>query len=241
MPNNPEMRGDNTIVLGPDARVRPSWLVPADVFDGASVTQELSTLATQSPQRVQLLEQQPLDGHTVDVIEVDGWTDRPAQRTTFYFDAQSYLLRGFDAVSRDPSYPTPSWQIRLSSYATMPAAIVLPHTFTLNAPTTARVVLANLAHPNAFKTLQTAFAATCHSSANIKQLLGSGQSLLAACRATAPDVTASGLVAALAAPDKAALDAAVAAGQITPAQEAGSLAALQAQLTTLITAPPPSK
>src|SRR5436305_897033 len=129
---NPEMRGDNTIMLAPEARAHPSWLVPNDVFDAAGVTQELSTLATQSPQRVQLLPQQTLDGHTVAVIEVDGWTDRPAQRTTFYFDAQSYVLRGFDAVSRDPSYPTPSWQVRLSSYATMPAAAVPLRTFTLN-------------------------------------------------------------------------------------------------------------
>jgi hypothetical protein len=234
---NPEMRGDNTIVLGPDARIHPSWLVPANVFDGASVTQELSTFATQSPQRVQLLPQQTLDGHTVDVIEVDGWTDRPAQRTTFYFDAQSYLLRGFDAVSRDPSYPTPSWQARLNRYTTMPATAVPPHTFTLNAPATARVVLPDLAHPDAFKTLQTAFAATCHSSANIKQVLGSGQSLLAACRVTAPGVTQADLVAALAAPDKAAL----AAGQITPAQETAGLAALHAQLTTLVTAPMPGR
>ena len=52
---NPEMRGDNTIMLAPEARAHPSWLVPNDVFDAAGVTQELSTLATQSPQRVQLL------------------------------------------------------------------------------------------------------------------------------------------------------------------------------------------
>ena len=77
----------------------------------------------------------------------------------------------------------------------------------------------------------------CHSNANIKQLLGSGQSLLVACQTTAPGVTQAGLVAALAAPDKAALDAAVTASQITPTQQTTSLAALQAQLTT----PPPSK
>jgi hypothetical protein len=54
-------------------------------------------------------------------------------------------------------------------------------------------------------------------------------------------VTQADLVAALAAPDKAGLDAAVAAGQITPAQETAGLAALQAQLTTLVTTPMPGR
>ena len=125
--------------------------------------------------------------------------------------------------------------------ATLPASAVPPHTFTLNAPATAQVAPLDLADPAAFRTLRTAFAATCHSSANIKQLLGSGQSLLVACQATAPGVTQAGLVAALAAPDKVALEAAEAAGQITPAQETASLAALQAQLTTLVTTPVPGK
>jgi hypothetical protein len=234
---NPEMRGDNTIMLAPEARGHASWLVPNDVFDAASATQELSTLATQSPQRVQLLPQQTLDGHTVDVIEVDGWTNRPAQRTTFYFDAQSYVLRGFDATSQDPSYPMPSWQVRLRSYATMPAADVPPHTFTLNAPATARVQLPDLGDPAAVQTLETAVTATCHSTAHLKALLVGGQSVLAACQATAPGVTQAGLVAALAAPYQASLDAAAAAGQITPAQQADSLAAVQAWLETWVTTP----
>lgn len=233
---NPEMRGDNTITINA-ARAYPSWLVPADIFEGSSVAQELSALATRSPQRVRLLPQQTLDGYTVDAIEVDGWTNRPAQRTIFYVDAQSYVLRGFDASSQDPSYPMPSWQARLNSYTTMPAAAVPSGTFTLNAPATARVHLPDLGDPAAFKTLANAFAATCHSSGdvNLKMLLSSGQSLLAACQATTAGTSQADLVAGLSAPQKAAVDVAVAASQITQAQATDSLAALDAWLSTWIT------
>jgi hypothetical protein len=216
----------DAILLAQEARENPSWVLPNNIFNGAGIAQYLSALAPQSPQRIQLLPQQTLDGHLVDVVRVDGWTDRPAQRTILYFDAESYLLRGFDASSLDPSYPTPSWQVRLSAAATMAATAVPSGTFTLNAPATARVYppQPDLA----------AFGAVCHSGANVKGLLKSGQSLLAACRATAPGVTASILVAALAAPAKATLDAAAAAGVITPAQEAGSLVWLNAQITSMV-------
>lgn len=235
---NPELRGDNVIVLD-GTRGRPSWLLPADVFDGASVTQQLSALAAQSPQRVQLLPQQTLDGHAVDVIEVDGWINRPAQRTIFYFDAQSYALRGFDASSLDPSYAMPTWQARLLSATSLPAAAVPPGTFTLNAPATAQVARPDLGDPAAFQTLLAAYASACHSGAdtNLKALLRYSQSLLAACQASAPGMTEDNLVAALAAPGQASLDAAVAAGQLTPAQSAASLAALQAWLSTWLATP----
>jgi hypothetical protein len=198
------------------------------VLDGAGIAQSLGALQQRSPQRVQLLPEQTLDGVRVDVLQVDGWTDRPAQRTTFYFDAQSYLLRGFDAVSNDPSYPTAAWQARLSSYATAPAVSVPAQTFTLNAPATARIYVR-------FPDLSV-FAPACHSSANVKDILKTGQqSLLAACQATAPAVTRANLVDAFLAPTRRALDAAAAAGQITAAQEAGGLAQQQAWLNTFVT------
>jgi hypothetical protein len=50
-------------------------------------------------------------------------------------------------------------------------------------------------------------------------------------------MTAASLVVALVKPDRAVLHAAVTVGQITPAQEAESLAALQARLSAWITSP----
>jgi hypothetical protein len=232
---NPEMRGDNMITIDM-GRGRPSWLVPADVFDGATTTQQLSALATQSPERVQLLPGQTFDGVAVDPVEVDGWNDRPGQRTVFYFDSTSYLLRGFDAASQYPSYPTPSWQVRLTGYTTMPAAAVPAGTFTLNAPASAQVRLPDLGDPAASKILGAALTGACRgiNTVNLKGLLRSGQTMLAACQAAAPGVTQAGLVDALAAPYQALIQDAATAGQVTPAQAADGVAALRAWLTAMI-------
>jgi hypothetical protein len=173
------------------------------------------------------------------VIEVDGWTNRPAQRTVFYFDAQSYVLRGFDASSLDPSYAMPAWQVRLTGYSIMPAASVPAATFTLNAPATAQVHLPDFGDAAVFTTFTTAYATACHGGAdlNLKVLMRAGQSLLAACQAAVPGTTQDALVAALAAPEQATLDAAVASGQISAVQETNSLATLRAWLTTWLTTP----
>jgi hypothetical protein len=163
---------------------------------------------------------------------VNGWTDRPGQRTTFYFDAQSGILRGFDAVGIDPSYPMPSWQVRLESYTPVAAAAVPGGTFALNAPADARIVAPD---PDMY-----IFASVCHLtlSSNLKHILGGGtQSPLAACQATAPTVTADSLVAALIAPFRTMLNGAVAAGQVTTGQEVVALAAQQQWLRTFVTTP----
>jgi hypothetical protein len=235
---NPEMRGDNVILI--DAgRGQPAWLLPTDVLDGASAAQELSVLATKSPQQVRLLQPETLDGHQVDVIEVDGWNNRPAQRTLFYFDSTSYVLRGFDASSDDPSYPTPSWQARLTGYSVVPAVSVPAGAFSLGSPASAQVKLNDLGDQRVASALNSVYVAACHAAAgsSFKSALGSGQTPLAACQATAPAMTQDGLVAALAPPGKAILDDAVAAGQITAEQEASSLATYQTWLAAFVSSP----
>jgi len=231
---NPEFRGDNLILLSPDMRGYPSWAVPNDVFDGGNVAQALSTLSQTSPGSVRLLPQQTLDGVAVNVVEVDGWTNRPAQRTIFYFDAQSSVLRGFDAGSLDPSYPTPFWQVRLSSNQAMAATAAPPGAFALNAPASATIHPLDLGGPT-FATVASTVAATCHTTAGLKQILLSGQSLLASCQGSNPSLTIGALVTALAGPDQATLEAAVGAGVLSSAQAAGYLAGVQAQLSTWVT------
>jgi hypothetical protein len=226
---DPELRGDNTIAIGPETRADPSWLVPNHMFDGATVARYLN--APDQQQGVQRLPDQTLDGHAVDVVQVDGGANRPALRTTLYFDAHSYVLRGFDASSIDGSYPIPNWQVRLVSSTQMPASSVPAHTFTLNAPADASI---QLPAPD-FAGFAAAFQATCHSALNLKAAVGSGQVPFAACRQTNPGVTEAQLVAALAAPVQRDLDAARAAGQISSAQEANAMHALQIALTALVT------
>ncbi|HXT36120.1 MAG TPA: hypothetical protein VN837_11125 [Chloroflexota bacterium] len=233
---NPELRGDDQILLSPDMRGYPSWAVPNDVFNGGDVAQTLSTLSQASPGSVRLLSPQTLDGVAVNVVEVDGWTNRPAQRTIFYFDAQSSVLRGFDAGSLDPSYPTPLWQARLRSSQTMPATAVPAGAFALSAPASATIHPLDLGGP-AFATVASTMAATCHGATNLKVILRSGQSVLAACQSTAPSVAEADLVTALAAPDKATLDAAAAVGVLTTTEAANYLAQVRAQLAAWVTTP----
>jgi hypothetical protein len=235
---NPEMRGDNLILI--DAtRGQPAWLLPTGALDGASAAQEISALATQSPQQVKLLSPESLDGHQVDVIEVDGWNNRPAQRTLFYFDSASYVLRGFDAASDDSGYSMPSWQARLTGYSVVPVASVPAGTFSLSAPASAQVKLNDLGDQSVANALNAAFTAACHTGAgsSFKQALAPGQTPLAACQVTASSMTRDELVAALLAPGKAILDGAAAAGQITAGQEAASLATYQAWLAAFVTSP----
>jgi hypothetical protein len=227
--------GNNAIVIPGTHDQHPGWMIPNDALDGASVAQELSALAQRSPGQVQVLPPQTLDGISVDVLQVNGWTDAPAMRTTFYFDAQSFVLRGFDTVSIDPAYPTPTWQVRLEGYTTVDAAAVPPHTFTVNAPADARVEPFRLD----LVTFVPVFAAACHSTLGVGQLeqilTAKQQTLLAACQATAPALSRDELVAALLAPNRAALDGALSTGQITPAQEDAALAAQQQWLTAFVT------
>jgi hypothetical protein len=186
---------------------------------------------------VRVLPPRTLDGATMDVIQVDGWSAAPGLRTTFFFDTHSYLLRGFDAGSFDPAYPTASWQVRLRSYTTIMVAAVPPRTFTLNAPADAQVAPPVL-DPAA---LAPVVATMCHRPFKVAQLQQvrqeRRQSLLAACRATAPATSRAELVAALNAPYRATLDAAVAAGQITPAQAQAALAAQQRWLSVFVSTP----
>jgi hypothetical protein len=164
------------------------------------------------------------------VIQVTGWVNRPAQQTTFYFDRQSFLLRGFRITSTDPAVHSGTWQAWLTTDQTLAAPAVPANTFRLDAPAGARVEPRGL-------TLAT-IASACHAPAMTKsQLQASHQTPLAICQTTAPGMTADALLAALSAPAQTQLDAVQAAGQITPAQEADSLAWLRAALARWIASP----
>jgi hypothetical protein len=212
----------NAILLSPEARDDPGWILPPDTFFGVNVARELSALAQQSPRRVQLLPQRTLDGHQVGAVEVDGWFNQPDLRTTFYFDMSSGLLRGFDSVVRSTAQPI--WQLRLATEETVAAAP--PQTFFLNAPATAHVVAPDLTGAT--------FITVCHPTSQAKAQLKAGMSPLALCQQTVPSMTAADLTAALLAPERPAVQAAATAGQITPAQEADCLAALQARLAAWV-------
>ena len=129
----------------------------------------------------------------------------------------------------------PAWQA--GSPATPPCRppAVPPHTFTLNAPATAQLHAPDLGDPAIFRGFQTAFAATCHGGAdlNLKDSPAVGADPAGGVPGHGAGVTQHALVAALAAPEQATLDAAVGDRPGHAAQAAGGLAAWQAWLTHL--------
>jgi hypothetical protein len=220
----------NTIIVS--SRDDPSWAgrgivaLPPFLFDGARVAQRLQQLGQSAEDGVRLLGQQTIDGVTVDAVEVDGWPNGGSPRTTFCFDADSHLLRGFDAVNTDPSDNAPSFRVRLSGHETMAVASLPEGAFRLNAPEDAVVEPTSPSGD--------ALARLCPDFSN--QALAQGESLLQICQSTNPGLTEEELVAALLAPAKSLLDAAVAAGQIAAAQAAAGLAAQRSQLDKFVIA-----
>jgi hypothetical protein len=171
------------------------------------------------------LAKQTLDGASVYVLQ-------PAigngDTTTFYIDAQSYVLRGVDW-----SMNGVAWQARLTSQSIVSATAVPANTFSTTAPPGYRLIQSPPDQSDYPVDFAAAFAAACHASAASFQGSAAkalGGNPLAICRQTDPGITAQQLVAAVSAQIKAQLDAAVAAGKITSAQAADELARIEAKL-----------
>ena len=196
--------------------------LPVYLFDGATVAQRVGDLAAQGTTRVQLLSQRPIDGVTVDPVQVDGWPDA-ASMTRLYFDADTHLLRGADSHGTDPS--DGSLQIRLAQQTSGPRDSAPADAFALDAPASAQVQ----PPPPAMDDV----APRCGS--QLKQRLAAGQSLLDICRATNPALTENALINALIGSAPRDLAAAVAAQAITRGQAAVALQAQQSQIVAMLT------
>jgi hypothetical protein len=179
---------------------------------------------------------QTLEGAPVEVIQADGVLDRPALRVTLYFDARTHVQRGFDAASDDPTYPTPSWQVRLRSQATMPASSVPPGTFALELPAVTRVE----------ESPSGVLPAAC-GGITLPPYRGSSTwskaergliTPLALCQQHDPSLTADQLASALAQEPEAQLQEAVAAGILSPQEASAARATLQSQLASLVAGQP---
>jgi hypothetical protein len=211
----------NAVILPGDHAGGPTLVLPNWAFATAPLAQAL-----QRPDvlgSVQAAGQRTVDGAMVDVLSVDGAFDRPALHADIYFDAQTHELRGFDA-SVTSDYQAPSWHVRLVTSHVVDAASLPADAFLLDAPASARVALTP---PD-----KGALASLCGQIAK-----PAGGSLLQQCQASAPSVTEDQLVAALGAPMRSDLAAAVAAGQLQPAQAQAAAAAADARLHELVTAP----
>jgi hypothetical protein len=225
----------NALSLPSDRNAAPAIVLPNEVYDGAALASTIEQLAARGS-RVVALPPQTLEGVPVEVVQADGVLDRPALRLTLYFDTQTHVLRGFDAASDDPSYPTPSWQVRLQSHTAMPASSVPPGTFALHLPAGARVE----------ERLRGALPAACggitlgldRGSSPSSMAKPATVSPLALCQQHDPSLTADQLAAALAREPEAQLQQAVAAGILSTQEASAARAMLQSQLARLVAGQP---
>jgi hypothetical protein len=226
----------NALSLPSAGNAAPAIVLPNEAYDGAALARTIEQLAARGS-RVVALPPQTLEGVPVEVIQADGVLDRPALRLTLYFDAQTHVLRGFDAASDDPSYPTPSWQVRLQSQATMPDSSVAPGTFALDLPAGTRVE----------EDPRGALPAACggitvasHRGSLTPRSAGKPAAIdpLALCRQHDPSLTADQLAAALAQKPDAQLQEAVAAGILSTREASLARATLQSQLARLVAGQP---
>lgn len=179
----------------------------ATMFAGPFIAVHLSSLASQ--QGVHVLPERTVDGAQVDVLQVGSGADA----STFYFDTQSYVLRGVDWTQGGVS-----WQARLARYATVPLSSVPGNAFTLNAPANAHMDKPATGAGDDFLGWM---ATTCHSTPQAiledmrAHLDSTGVDI---CRDTNPTITADELATALSAAPKAYFARELAAGQITAQQ-----------------------
>ena len=219
------------------------------MFVGTLVAQKISrALNSNNQQKPFRLQQTTLDGVSVYALQ---FSADSSSNQTFYFNTQSYVLEGADWAENGKS-----WQARLdpNSYQVMALSAVPPHTFTLNAPATARVVTITPPEGSGKGSagqrpvgppdkIISAAAAACHTTPQAFEaaLQKGDKSMLAICQETTPGMTADRLVAALIAPFKSELDAKVASGTMTPAEEAANLSNLQTKLTHMVSDQPGMK
>jgi hypothetical protein len=207
----------NELTLPAEQNAAPAIVLPNGAYDGASLAQSIERLAARGS-RVAALAPQTLEGRPANVIEADGVLGRPSLRITLYFDAQSDLLRGFDADSIDPSYPLPYWRVRLRSAITMATTAAPAGTFSLQIP-------AGSSHVG-LSADKLALPSECGGS---KPASAAG-SLLAACQANAPGVTAPQLASAMSRSSDTELRRGVTDGVLSAAEAGAAQGQLEAEL-----------
>lgn len=125
----------DTMTLPSASNAAPAIVLPNEAFDGSQVAAALQAAGS----RVTALPERSIDGVAVDPIRATGILARPELQVTFYFNHATHALQGFDAASADPSYPAPSWRVRLDSAVIEPAAQAPADAFSLRGLPVTRV------------------------------------------------------------------------------------------------------
>ncbi len=196
-------------------------------FDGASVAKYLNQVARGGLHGVRLLPSQSFYGVPVQAVQTDS-----DGGMTFYFDAQTYVLRGAQGGRQ---------RIWLAQSETRTTTTLPPDAFAFSPPEGARVVKEDTSHDSnapGFRLSREQLASICHlTPAALDAASVADKTPLAACQQGDPTMTADQLVAALLAHYQGKLDEAVAAGNLTAAQASENLANLRIKLNQWATMP----
>jgi hypothetical protein len=150
---------------------------------------------------------------------------------TFYFDAQTYVLRGAEGGHQ---------RIWLPSNETHTAADVPAAAFAFNPPAGAAVAKGVPAadFANGFRVSQRELASACHLTLDtLDAAAGADKTPLAACQQGDPTMTAGNLVDAILSPYQAKLNAGVGVGNIKAVDASQNLANLRTKLSQWATMP----
>lgn len=197
-------------------------------FDGKSVAKALEKIAAGNEHGVELLPPQSFYDKPVYVVQMQD----NGETTIFYFDAQTYVLRG---------YVTTQTRAHLTQEEIVPAAQVKSDAFDFNPPVFAREVT-NGPFDSQYSTdlsiSQGVFVSACHLTGAEQYVAAArGKTPLALCQEQDPTVTEDALVGTLMSPMKEKFDAVVKAGNMTLAQETESLKNLQTKLREWMNSP----
>ena len=137
--------GQTAMIYDARAGTVMTTTVPADdlssyhLFNAAGLYRFVQAAAQDSAQHARLLPQQTLDGHTVDVVEID--QPRYLEKETLYIDARTYVLRQIDAATITAAgVPLDALTLHLLRADTVPLSSVSDRTFALDAPASAHAV-----------------------------------------------------------------------------------------------------
>jgi len=152
MVNRIVQTGQTAMIYDARAGTVMTTTVPADdlssyhLFNAAGLYRFVQAAAQDSAQHARLLPQQTIDGHSVDVVEIDQSLAQlagvpPTQEETLYIDARTYVLRRLDVATATAAHVTlEAFTLHLLQSDMAPIASLPVRTFALDAPATARTV-----------------------------------------------------------------------------------------------------
>ncbi len=177
MVNRIVQTGQTAMIYDARAGTVMTTTVPADdlssyhLFNAAGLYSLVQVASQGDAQRARLLPRQTLDGHIVDVVEID--QPHYQEKETLYIDARTYILREVDVATVTAKGVTlDAFTIHLLRSDIAPLSSLPARTFALDAPATARAV--PLFHSESVSVAQAVAQASAASNTDTPVLLLSG-------------------------------------------------------------------